>query len=62
MYDGFSDIGKHSAKWVQITKESLKLAFAGGCREASCHVVGVRTEGCCQSIRCGTNTGRCSLR
>jgi hypothetical protein len=36
MYDGFSDTGNHSAEWVQITKEFLKLAFAGGCREASC--------------------------
>jgi hypothetical protein len=36
MYDGFSDTGKHSSEWVQITKESLKLAFAGGRREASC--------------------------
>jgi hypothetical protein len=36
MYDGFSDTGKHSAKWVQITKEFLKLTFAGGHHEASC--------------------------
>jgi hypothetical protein len=36
MYDGFSDTGKHSVKWVQITKEFLKLAFAGGRCEASC--------------------------
>jgi hypothetical protein len=36
MYDGFSDIVKHSAEWVQITKEFLKLAFAGGHREVSC--------------------------
>jgi hypothetical protein len=36
MYDGFSDTGKHSAEWVQITKEFLKLDFAGGHREASC--------------------------
>jgi phage terminase large subunit GpA-like protein len=35
MYDGFSDTGKHSAKWVRITKEFLKLAFAGDRREAS---------------------------
>jgi hypothetical protein len=35
MYDGFSDTGKHSNEWVQITKESLKLAFAGGCHETS---------------------------
>jgi hypothetical protein len=34
MYDGFSDTGKDSAEWVQI--EFLKLAFAGGCRKASC--------------------------
>jgi hypothetical protein len=36
MYDGFSDTGKHSVKWVQITKEFLKLAFVGGRCEASC--------------------------
>jgi hypothetical protein len=36
MYDGFRDIDKHSVEWVQITKEFLKLAFAGGHREASC--------------------------
>jgi hypothetical protein len=36
MYDGFSDTGKHSTKWVQITKEFLKLAFASGICEATC--------------------------
>jgi hypothetical protein len=36
MYDGFSDTGKNSAEWVRITKEFLKLAFAGSHREASC--------------------------
>jgi hypothetical protein len=36
IYDGFSNTGKHSAEWVRITKEFLKLAFAGGCREVSC--------------------------
>jgi hypothetical protein len=36
MYDGFSDTSKHSAEWVQITKEFLNLAFASGHREASC--------------------------
>jgi hypothetical protein len=36
MYVGFNDTGKHSNEWVQITKEFLKLAFAGGRREASC--------------------------
>jgi hypothetical protein len=36
MYDGFSDTGKHSTEWVQITKEFLKLAFAGGHHEVSC--------------------------
>jgi hypothetical protein len=35
MYDGFNDTGKHSTEWVWITKEFLKLAFAGGRREAS---------------------------
>jgi hypothetical protein len=36
MYDRFSDTGKHTIEWVQITKEFLKLAFAGGHHEASC--------------------------
>jgi hypothetical protein len=36
MHDGFSDIGKHSVEWVWITREFLKLAFAGGHHEASC--------------------------
>jgi hypothetical protein len=36
MYDGFSDTGKHFTEWVWITKEFLKLAFAGGHCEASC--------------------------
>jgi hypothetical protein len=36
MYDRFSDTEKHSVEWVQITKEFLKLAFAGGHHEASC--------------------------
>jgi hypothetical protein len=35
MYDGFSDTGKYSTEWIQITKEFLKLAFTGGHREAS---------------------------
>jgi phage terminase large subunit GpA-like protein len=35
MYDGLSDTGKHSTEWVQITKEFLKLAFAGDRREVS---------------------------
>jgi hypothetical protein len=30
MYNRFSDTGKHSVEWVRITKEFLKLAFAGG--------------------------------
>jgi hypothetical protein len=34
--DGFSDTSKHSTEWVRITNEFLKLAFAGGHREASC--------------------------
>jgi hypothetical protein len=36
MYEGFNDIGKHSAEWVQIVKEFLKLAFACGHHEVSC--------------------------
>jgi hypothetical protein len=36
MYDRFSGTGKHSTKWVRITKEFLMLSFVGGRREASC--------------------------
>jgi hypothetical protein len=36
MYDEFSDTGKHSAEWVHITEEFLKLAFAGDHHEANC--------------------------
>jgi hypothetical protein len=36
MYDGFSDKGAHSTEWFWIAKEFLKLAFAGGRREAMC--------------------------
>jgi hypothetical protein len=36
MYDRFNDTGKHSIEWVRITKEFLKLVFAGGYREMSC--------------------------
>jgi hypothetical protein len=36
MYDGFNDTGKYSTEWIRITKDFLKLAFAGGHREASC--------------------------
>jgi hypothetical protein len=36
MADGFNNTGKHCAEWVQITKEFLKLAFAGGHREVNC--------------------------
>jgi hypothetical protein len=36
MYDGFSDTSKHFVEWVQITKEFLMFAFAGGRHEMSC--------------------------
>jgi hypothetical protein len=36
MYDGFSDKGAHSAEWFEITKNFLKLAFAGVRREMKC--------------------------
>jgi hypothetical protein len=36
IYDGFNDTGKYSVEWVWIIKKFLKLAFAGGHREASC--------------------------
>jgi hypothetical protein len=39
MYDRFSNAGKHVVEWVRITKEFLKLAFAGGRREASCRTM-----------------------
>jgi hypothetical protein len=35
MYDGFINTDKHYTEWVQINKEFLKLALAGGHREAS---------------------------
>jgi hypothetical protein len=35
MNNGFSDTGKYSVEWVQITKKFLKLDFAGGRHEAS---------------------------
>jgi hypothetical protein len=73
MYDGFSDTGKHSAEWVQITKEFLKLAFVGGRREASCpcsrcenrrmlsNGFGSPRDLWRTTFR-GTSKGRCSLR
>jgi hypothetical protein len=36
MYDSFNDKGAHSTEWFRIAKEFLKLAFAGGHREAMC--------------------------
>jgi hypothetical protein len=36
MYDGFSDKAAHSAEWFEITKNFLKLAFAGDRREVKC--------------------------
>jgi hypothetical protein len=36
MYDGFNDTSKHSTEWIWISKEFLKLAFAGDHREGSC--------------------------
>jgi hypothetical protein len=45
MHDGFSDTSKQSVKWIWITKEFLKLIFAGGRRETSC------TWSRCQNIR-----------
>jgi hypothetical protein len=36
MYDGFSKEGGHSTEWVQIVKEFLNQAFAGGRRVAMC--------------------------
>jgi hypothetical protein len=36
MYDGFSNKGAHSAKWFEIAKNFLKLAFGGDRREAKC--------------------------
>jgi hypothetical protein len=34
MYDGFSDKGAHPAKWFEVAKNFLKLAFASDRREA----------------------------
>jgi hypothetical protein len=36
LYDKFSDKGAHSAKWFDVAKNFLKLAFAGERREAKC--------------------------
>jgi hypothetical protein len=36
MYDRFSDKGAHSTEWFQITKDFLKLAFAGDHHEVKC--------------------------
>jgi hypothetical protein len=36
MYDKLSDKGAHSVEWFEITKNFVKLGFAGGHREASC--------------------------
>jgi hypothetical protein len=36
MYDRFSDKGAHSAKWFEIAKNFLNLAFAADHREAKC--------------------------
>jgi hypothetical protein len=36
MYDRFSDKGAHYAKWFEVAKNVLKLAFAGDCHEAKC--------------------------
>jgi hypothetical protein len=33
MYDGFNHKGARSAKWFEVVKKFLKLAFAGDCRE-----------------------------
>jgi hypothetical protein len=35
MYDGFSDKGTHSAKWFEIVKNFLKIAFVDDPREAN---------------------------
>jgi hypothetical protein len=36
MYDGFSDKGSYSAKWFEIVKNFLKLAFSGDRCEVKC--------------------------
>jgi hypothetical protein len=36
MYNGFSDKGAHFVEWFEITKNFLKLAFAGDRREVQC--------------------------
>jgi hypothetical protein len=59
MYDRFSDTGKHSAEWVQITKELLKLAFVGGYREANCQCSKCENKMMLSEYE---NMGRCSLR
>jgi hypothetical protein len=36
IYDRLGDKGAHCAKWFEITKNLLKLAFAGDRREGKC--------------------------
>jgi hypothetical protein len=36
MHDGYGDKGAHSAEWVEVAKNFLKLAFTGDCCEAKC--------------------------
>jgi hypothetical protein len=36
VYDGFSDKGAHSIEWFEITKNFLKLVFAGDHHKAKC--------------------------
>jgi hypothetical protein len=47
MYDGFNkENGAHSVEWFRITKEFLKLAFAGA------HALTVAIGECYLSLRC----------
>jgi hypothetical protein len=75
MYDRFSDKGAHSAEWFEVTKNFLKLAFAGDRREAKCpcnrcqnrimlsenmrYLVTLLSTDLCQTTWCGNNMERC---
>jgi hypothetical protein len=74
MYDRFSDKGAHFAKWFEVAKNFLKVAFADDRREAKCSCNGCQSRrmlfeyemsghivkmDLCQTTWCGTNMERC---
>jgi hypothetical protein len=74
MYDGFSDKGAHSVEWFEITKDLVKLAFAGDRRKEKCscnrcqnirmlleyEMSGdIASKDLCQTNWCGTSIETC---